>query len=203
MRIPETNIFYKKADPTGLCSCTYLLMDGKRGLIIDPGGLNARRRLFRLLSEAGSKLSDIEIILLTHSHFDHASFANATKLMADARVYAHPTAGSTAHANPLSENLYWILDETVREGDVLPWPGRLTVLETPGHSPDHISFAWKDEGVLFSGDAMQVKNGHLVMPPLLIPSTIDGEAKSSYAKLIAMNRDYPTICPGHRDILRT
>ena len=43
----------------------------------------------------------------------------------------------------------------LREGDRIDLGGRvLTVVETPGHSPDHVAFLIEEEGILFAGDAI-------------------------------------------------
>ena len=44
---------------------------------------------------------------------------------------------------------------TLVDGDRIDLGGReLTVVATPGHSPDHVSFVLEREGVLFAGDAV-------------------------------------------------
>lgn len=43
----------------------------------------------------------------------------------------------------------------LRDGDTIDLGGRaLGVLETPGHSPDHVAFLLEREGILFAGDAI-------------------------------------------------
>lgn len=47
------------------------------------------------------------------------------------------------------------------DGDRLPWCGGLTVIETPGHTPGHISLLHEPSRTLIAGDALTVQDGQL------------------------------------------
>jgi glyoxylase-like metal-dependent hydrolase (beta-lactamase superfamily II) len=47
------------------------------------------------------------------------------------------------------------VDEILGEGQVLPVLGGLRVVETPGHSPGHLSYFLPSAGILFCGDSMR------------------------------------------------
>lgn len=51
------------------------------------------------------------------------------------------------------------VDLTVQEGDVLEWCGSFTVVETPGHTPGHISLYSKKDSILIAGDAAVLEDG--------------------------------------------
>lgn len=56
------------------------------------------------------------------------------------------------------------VDETVEDGEVLPYCGGITVIFTPGHTPGHICLYLNQSKTLITGDALNVINGQLVGP---------------------------------------
>lgn len=124
-----------KAEPAvtavrfGADNFAYLLRNPAGGgtcVVIDPGGAEAVRRA---LSRAGLRP---ELLLATHGHPDH--MAGLGEL---AREAGCPT------PRPASGEIAWS-------------GGRLLVLPTPGHTPDHVAFLEPRLGVLFTGDALFV-----------------------------------------------
>lgn len=94
------------------------------------------------LDKEGWKLTDI---LVTHHHQDHVGGIAELKAKHGCRVVA-PFDKKVAIAN---------VDERVREGDTVK-VGSLAarVLETPGHTLDHISYLFDQEKVLFAADTL-------------------------------------------------
>jgi glyoxylase-like metal-dependent hydrolase (beta-lactamase superfamily II) len=76
------------------------------------------------------------------------------------------------------------VDEIVQDGQVLPILGGLRVVETPGHTPGHISFFAPAVGVLFCGDSMVSENGLQVSRPAL--SSDNAQAAESVRKQAAL-----------------
>ena len=93
------------------------------------------------LKAAGWKLTDI---LVTHHHHDHTGGIQALKEKYKCRVVA-PAKGKDIPG----------VDETVREGDEVK-VGNLTakVIETPGHTLDHISYWFPKNNLAFVGDTL-------------------------------------------------
>jgi glyoxylase-like metal-dependent hydrolase (beta-lactamase superfamily II) len=56
------------------------------------------------------------------------------------------------------------VDATIAGGQELPYCGGIIVIDTPGHTPGHISYYHKPTKTLIAGDAMVVKNGELFGP---------------------------------------
>ncbi|RIE04495.1 MBL fold metallo-hydrolase [Cohnella faecalis] len=56
------------------------------------------------------------------------------------------------------------VDRTVRGGERLPWYGGIVVIDTPGHSPGHISLYHEPTKTLIAGDALTVVDGNLCGP---------------------------------------
>jgi hydroxyacylglutathione hydrolase len=94
------------------------------------------------LKATGWKLTDI---LVTHHHHDHTGGIHALKDKHRCRVVAPAAKGSNIPA----------VDETVREGDKVA-VGKLTaiVIETPGHTLDHIAYWFHADKLAFVGDTL-------------------------------------------------
>jgi glyoxylase-like metal-dependent hydrolase (beta-lactamase superfamily II) len=147
----------------------YALLAGDRALLIDapcpPDGLKPHG------------VTKVEAVLLTHHHRDSA--AHAGRYRAAGVPVRAPKASAPwltpagvrrawQEALPLrnSRTAYLVLPEGVEEvdcslaeGTTLTWHGwNLRVVETPGHSPDHVAYAVRQgkagKLLLFCGDAL-------------------------------------------------
>jgi glyoxylase-like metal-dependent hydrolase (beta-lactamase superfamily II) len=56
------------------------------------------------------------------------------------------------------------VDQTISDGQVLPYCGGITVIFTPGHTPGHISLYHHQSKTLVVGDALVAENGILMGP---------------------------------------
>jgi hydroxyacylglutathione hydrolase len=96
----------------------------------------------KALQQEGWQLTDI---LITHHHHDHVGGVAALKQKYNCRVVA-PQDKSTRIAN---------VDLRAAHGDVVKVGGLLArVLETPGHTLDHISYVFDTEKTLFAADTL-------------------------------------------------
>ena len=98
--------------------------------------------IVKALEREGWKLTDI---LITHHHGDHVGGVSELKKKYGCRVVA-PHDKSTKIANA---------DLRVGNGDVVKVGNLLArVLETPGHTLDHISYVFDGEKTLFAADTL-------------------------------------------------
>jgi hydroxyacylglutathione hydrolase len=98
--------------------------------------------VLKVLEREGWKLTDI---LVTHHHHDHVGGVSELKQKYGARVVA-PHDKSAKIAN---------VDLRVGEGDTVTVGGlKARVLETPGHTLDHISYVFDSEQALFAADTL-------------------------------------------------
>jgi hydroxyacylglutathione hydrolase len=98
--------------------------------------------VIKALQREGWHLTDI---LVTHHHADHVGGIAELKQKYDCRVVApHDKTAAIPE-----------VDERVREGDTVKI-GTLTarVLETPGHTLDHVSYVFDNEHALFAADTL-------------------------------------------------
>jgi hydroxyacylglutathione hydrolase len=98
--------------------------------------------IVRELQARGWRLSHI---LVTHKHFDHVDGIPALRESYDATVIGPSKSAAET-------GLY---DDTVAEGDRLAFAGHeVRVIETPGHTLDHVSYHLPEAGLAFVGDTL-------------------------------------------------
>jgi hydroxyacylglutathione hydrolase len=98
--------------------------------------------VIKVLEREGWTLTDI---LITHHHHDHVGGVAALKERYGCRVVA-PHDKTTAIAN---------VDLRAAQGDVVKVGSLLArVLETPGHTLDHVSYVFDNEKALFAADTL-------------------------------------------------
>lgn len=165
-RVPTT--------PFDLVNSFLFLDDDGSVTLVDTGLRSAPPRIVAALAELGRSPRDVQRIILTHAHPDHAGGALdlARRTGAAPRLHAADAAfARTGHqapsdpAVPLGRLLGrvnarrrafppFLPGPDLHDGEVLDVAGGLRVVHTPGHSPGHISLLHEPTGVLVTGDAI-------------------------------------------------
>lgn len=70
------------------------------------------------------------------------------------------------------------VDRIVKDGEELPDCGGMIIINTPGHTPGHISVYHKQSKTLIAGDALVVEDGRLVGPTPQLALNMDLAIKS-------------------------
>jgi hydroxyacylglutathione hydrolase len=130
----------------------------QRGAVIDPGG-----EIDRILEAAKELGIELEKILVTHAHVDHAAGVAdlvercglpvegphrddqflIDRLPQQAEIYGFPP------ARP------FVPDRWLEQGDRVPVGGlELEVIHCPGHTPGHIVFFQREARIAFVGDVL-------------------------------------------------
>lgn len=142
---------------TGPGTNSYLVGDGRRCTVIDPGPAS-EPHLQALLAAAPGR---IERILVTHTHRDHspgaAALAAATGAPVWGRLAAHPMWQDESFA-PDHEPAH---GETIDAGD----GATLRVIHTPGHASNHLCYRLEEERLLFTGDHVMQGSTVVINPP--------------------------------------
>ena len=132
----------------GLCSNIYVI-GREQAVIVDTGVGNYANPVWPQLEQLGVEPENIEGVVLTHAHHDHASGVFIILQRAEPKVYVHRL-DTRYIASYLGPNLV-----RVEDGDIIRtmlWP--LEVIWTPGHTQGGICLYATKEHILFSGDTV-------------------------------------------------
>ncbi len=138
--------------------------------IIDPGPDDEAHAQTLLDAVRGENVTHI---IVTHTHRDHSPNAARLKAATGAPVYAEgphraarPRYESEKLASESGADRDFRPDIAVRDGDVIEGNGwRLEAISTPGHTANHMAFAWGEHDVLFAGDHVMGWSTSIVAPP--------------------------------------
>ncbi|MBW8348467.1 MBL fold metallo-hydrolase [Bacillus sp. IITD106] len=175
----------------GLLIHPVLIMDENVTILIDTGFPGQFKELIEAMSQAGSPMEKLDVVLLTHQDLDHiGNLPDMLKFKGDSlKVYAHGLekpyiqAESPLLKDPNHAPLIGRVDHELADGQVLPFFEGITVIHTPGHTPGHVSFYINREKILIAGDSMYSQNGTL--GGVHAPTAYDVEtAKSSLRKYL-------------------
>ncbi len=182
----------------------HLMIEGDRAALIDTATNAAVPRVMATLTERGIHPDQVDAIILTHIHLDHAGGASALlKLLPNAQLFVHPL-GARHIAEPSklvagTIAVYGAEKFTRMYGEILPIDsarivavqhgqrfdlnGReLMMLHTPGHARHHICIRDDRTGHMFTGDTFGLsyrecdRDGRCFICPTTTPVHFDPEA---------------------------
>jgi glyoxylase-like metal-dependent hydrolase (beta-lactamase superfamily II) len=151
---------------------SFLIADDDGSLtLVDAGLKRAEKKVLAALASLGKAPQDVQRIVLTHAHQDHAGGLAGAKAATGANVLAHdrdavylqsgkpPQLDHSRLSGRLMNRMrggFGKVDvgETFQDGELLPIGGGLRVVHTAGHSPGHVSLLHEPTGVLITGDAI-------------------------------------------------
>ncbi|MGJ0505864.1 MAG: MBL fold metallo-hydrolase [Methylocystis sp.] len=177
-------------------TCSYIIGSGEVA-IVDPGPADPRHIAALLDAIRGERLRHI---LVTHTHRDHAPGARALKeatgaVIAGCAPYApSPDIVVTGPGLDASHDTAYAPDAILAEGDRIDLgDSTVRVLETPGHTANHLCFELSEEKALFTGDHIMAWSTTVIAPP-------DG-SMTDYMESIERlrRRDDEIYWPGHGD----
>jgi len=168
--------------PDSFASNCYLVVEGERALVVDPGV--SVRAIQAALDAEGARCTGI---LLTHGHFDHIlSLDELRNAYPDATVYLHAAdAELLADGDKNAFALFMGQDRTWRPADhvltdgeiILLGEARIRVRHTPGHTRGSVCYLCGDD--LITGDTL-FANG--------------------YGRCDLYGGDYPSLCRSLRQL---
>jgi glyoxylase-like metal-dependent hydrolase (beta-lactamase superfamily II) len=169
--------------------------------IVDPGPLDEAHIKALLDAVRGETVTHI---FVTHTHRDHSPAVPAIKAATGALVLAE---GPHRAARPLnvgeaprldaSNDTDFRPDRALADGEVVTGKGfTIEAVTTPGHTANHMAFAFKEANLLFSGDHVMAWSTPVVAPP-------DGAMSDYMASLQKLARRSEAIyLPGHGGVVR-
>ena len=182
----------------------HLIVEGKRAAIVDTGVNSSVPRVLDALRAKGLAPAQVDFVILTHIHLDHAGGAGA--LMAqlpNAKLTVHPR-GARHMINPakLAASALAVYGAEAMEslyGSIVPVPGErvietphgssislngreFTFYDTPGHARHHVCAFDAKSGHLFAGDTFGLSyrefdcDGRQFIFPSSSPTQFDPDA---------------------------
>lgn len=196
IREEDSNVIIEKLEVGPLAVNCYVVGDeaSRMGMIIDPGAESVT-----ILKRVKALGLDIEVIVLTHAHFDHIGALKELKEVTRAEIAIHT---DDAQSLPLGNTLGAVFgfsflpppapDRLLKDGDAINFgTQRFLVLHTPGHTPGGICLL--GEGMVFTGDTLFYASiGRADLPGGNSKQLMD----SINTKLMALS-DNTSVYPGH------
>lgn len=173
----------------------YLIVENGRGAFLDCGTSHSVPTLLAALEKVGLHSADIDWLILTHVHLDHAGGAGALlEHLPNARVVVHPRgaqhmidptkliAGATAvyGEEEMGRSYGTIVPvpaqrvDIAHDGHIVDLAGRkLVCLDTPGHALHHFCLWDETSRSVFTGDTFGISYRELDTPAgiFLFPTT--------------------------------
>lgn len=174
---------------------SYIVGHG-RVAIIDPGPEDPAHSAALLDAVRGETVTHI---FVTHTHRDHSPGVPAIKKATGALVLAEgphrPARALHVGEAPrldASNDTDFAPDRALADGEVVAGDGwTIEAVTTPGHTANHMAYAFREANVLFSGDHVMAWSTPVVAPP-------DGSMGDYMASLQKLSkRSEPIYFPGH------
>ncbi len=170
---------------------TYVVGNGKDRAVIDPGPA-LDDHLDAIMAAVGD--AEISAIMCTHTHRDHSPAAAPLKERTGAPIIGcaplvleddGPRADESFDKN-------YAPDQVMVDGDTLAGDGwTIEAVATPGHTSNHLCFAVRESGALFTGDHVMGWSTSVIVPP-------DGNMADYMASLQKLHdREDETYYPAH------
>ncbi|MBD3229578.1 MAG: MBL fold metallo-hydrolase [Candidatus Lokiarchaeota archaeon] len=138
-------------------NAVYFIQGSEKNVLIDTGTRSDARKIKKyIIEEIGAK--KIDFIIITHGHMDHSGgLPNFLKKFGSIKVFI------SEKSVPLIKTTKEYIQkkgldsyvETVKEGDklIIGDKRELKIMDTPGHSPDHISVLDSKTKYIYVGDS--------------------------------------------------
>lgn len=203
-------------------AAAYLLRDGQSAAFVDNNTTHAVPRLLAALGATGLGPEQVEYLIVTHVHLDHAGGTSAlARACPRATVLCHPRAerhlvdpaklvasSRAVYGEQQFDRLYGRIDpidparvRAVADDEVVRFGARwLRFLHTRGHANHHLCVLDEGEGSIFTGDSFgiaypRLQGQGLFVFPTTTPTDFDAaEAERSIARILGSGarRAFPT-----------
>ncbi len=203
-------------------AAAYLRVSKGRALFVDNNTYHAVPYLLQALEREALKPEDVEYVIVTHVHLDHAGgTSRLMKACPNATLLAHPRATThlidpgklvssarKVYGSEVFEKLYGAIEpipsqrvRSLEDGAIVPFGNtELRFLHTRGHANHHLCIHDVEFSSVYTGDAFglrypRLQKAGLFVLPSTSPTDFDApEARKSVARIVATGARsvYPT-----------
>ncbi|HCE56534.1 MAG TPA: MBL fold metallo-hydrolase [Prolixibacteraceae bacterium] len=149
-----------------------LLIFGEKITLVDTGVKGSEEKIFSYIAENGRSYSEIETVILSHSHPDHIGSAARIKELTGCKILAHPAEKTWIEEIAVQEKERPVpgfsnlvdrsvtIDEFIENGQILDFGNNQTakIIHAPGHSAGSVNLYFRNEKVLFTADSIPLKS---------------------------------------------
>lgn len=190
----------------------YLLVTPEGLTLVDSGMASHASKIAEQIVKAGFKLADLQRIVLTHAHADHAGSAAELSNQTGAYIISHKDEAPYIEQketqqvkSALMRGLFEIIarfsagitpcyvDSPLEDGEEIAGTGGFRAVHTPGHTPGSLSLYHAGKKVLICGDAIFNLNPLTRRKGLRLPLSMvtanPARAKESVRKLAGLDVD--------------
>ena len=178
-----------------MLDAVHLVVEGGRAALVDTASNASLPKVLSALDAKGLSAADVDWVLLTHVHLDHAGGAGSyMRHFPNARLTVHPR-GARHMIDPArlvagTVEVYGADEAKRMYGDIVPVPAervvetpdgasvslngrRFEFLDTPGHARHHVCIVDERSGHVFAGDTFGLSYRELDVDgrPAIFPST--------------------------------
>lgn len=160
-------------------SIVYLIQTNNQNILIDTSAKENSKELISSLKSLTLSPKDINIIILTHAHYDHTENIN---LFPNAKIYGNLKKQiNPNHTQTEIPNILPIEQQPIKQ---------FKIYKTPGHTQGDILIQYKN--ILFSGDTI-FHNGYLGRTDFPESNPEKMQQSLEFIKKL----DFDILCPGH------
>jgi glyoxylase-like metal-dependent hydrolase (beta-lactamase superfamily II) len=160
-------------------SIVYLIQLPNQNILIDTSSKENSKELISSLQSLNISPENINIIILTHAHYDHTENIN---LFPNAKIYGNfKKQINSNHTQTEIPNILPIEQQPIK---------KFKIYKTPGHTQEDIIIKYKN--ILFSGDIF-FHEGHIGRTDFPESNPKKMQQSLEFIK----NLDFDILCPGH------
>lgn len=149
-----------------------ILIFGDKITLIDTGVKGSEEKIIAYIEQNNRSLSEIETVILSHSHPDHIGSARKIKELTNCLIFAHENETEWIENIDLQNKerpvpgFYNLVDQSVKidrrleGGEELKVDSDVTleIIHAPGHSKGSLNILFREDRILFTADSIPLKN---------------------------------------------
>ncbi|MBN2467831.1 MAG: MBL fold metallo-hydrolase [Deltaproteobacteria bacterium] len=198
MKLNKWIYFYRE---NGMLDCNTYLIKNEKTMIVDVGLDKNLPLLLAALKEDGIDLHEIDLVVNTHLHVDHAWANTPFKEKSGALIELAPVQKEHYPISVRQTSRFFGLEPIEFDEDGLLNTSinlgteEVDIIHTPGHSPDSVCFYCKESKALICGDLIfDCNTGRSDLP-----GGNGEQLRQSINKIAEL--DIELLLPGHMDII--